>query len=78
MKCKLQNYKKYSKEEKCSRFKDNILAANLAEMESLPPFNCGLKYLLCLIDVFTKYSWVRPLSGKTSKTALDGFIGTRN
>ena len=39
-------------------FKDNIWAADLAEMGSLgSSFNCGVKYLLCLIDVFTKYAY---------------------
>ena len=35
-------------------FKDNILAADLAEMRSMSSKNQNVKYLLCVIDVFTK------------------------
>ena len=41
------------------RFKYNIWAADLAEMESLPFKNGVDKYLLCVIDVFIKYAWVK-------------------
>ena len=37
-----------------SRFKDNIWPTGLAEMGSLSSFNRDVKYLLCVIDVFTK------------------------
>ena len=30
--------------------------------------------LLCMIDVFTNYAWVKPLKDKKSKTVLNGFI----
>ena len=39
-----------------AKFKSNIWVANLAEMESLPSNNKNVKYLLCAIDVFTKYA----------------------
>ena len=38
------------------RFKDNIWSAGLAEMESLSTKNKKVKYLLCVIDIFTKYA----------------------
>ena len=44
-----------------TRFKDNIWVADLAEMESLSSKNKNIKYLLCAIDVFTKYAWVKTL-----------------
>ena len=37
-----------------ARFKSNISAADLAETSSLFHFYRGVKYLLCVIDVFTK------------------------
>ena len=37
-----------------ARFKDNILAADLAEMGSLSSKNKNVKYLLCVINIFTK------------------------
>ena len=39
-----------------ARLKDNIWAADLAEMESLSTKNKNVKYLLCVTDVFTKYA----------------------
>ena len=46
------------------RFKDNIWAPDLAEMESLSSENKNVKYLLCARDIFTKYAWVKPLKDK--------------
>ena len=44
-----------------ARFKDNIWAADLVEIESLSSKNKNVKYSLCVTDVFTKYVWVKPL-----------------
>ena len=54
-----------------ARFKDNIWAADLTEMESLSQMNKNVKYLLCVIDVFTKYAWVKPLKDKKGKTVFN-------
>ena len=54
--------------------KDNIWDTNLAEIESLSSFIAGLKYLLCVTDVFTKYAWVKSLKDKKAKTVSQGFI----
>ena len=48
------------KEEVYAKFKDNIWAADLAEMRSLSSKKKNVKYLLRVIDVFTKYAWVKP------------------
>ena len=48
----------------CARFKDNIWAETLAEMESLSSKYKNVKYLLCVIDVFTHYAWVKPVKDK--------------
>ena len=34
--------------------------------------------IYCIIDVFTKYTWVRPLKHKKGKTVLNGFIEVSN
>ena len=39
-------------------------AAQLAEMGSLSSKNKNVKYLLCDLDVFTKYARVKPLKVK--------------
>ena len=43
-------------------------------MGSLPSTNWSVKYLLCAIDVFTKYFWVTPLKDKKGKTVLHGLV----
>ena len=43
-------------------------------MGSLSCTNGGIKYLLFVIHVFTKYDWVRSLKDKKSKTVLHGFV----
>ena len=53
--------KRFERRKVYARFKDNIWAADLAEMGSLSSKNKNVKYLLCVIDVFTKCAWVKPL-----------------
>ena len=57
-----------------ARFKENIWAAYLAEMGSLSSKNKNVKHLLFAIDVFTKYTWVKPLKDKKDKKVLNAFI----
>ena len=40
-------------------------------MELLSSNNKNVKNLLCVIDVFTKYAWVKPLKDKKVKTVLN-------
>ena len=47
-------------------------------MESLPSTNKNVKYLLCVIDVFTKYAWIKLLKDKKGKTVLNAFIEIAN
>ena len=63
--------KKFERRKVCAKFKDNIQAADLAEMGSLSSKNKNVKYLLCVIDVFTKYAWVKLLNNKKGKTVLN-------
>ena len=43
-------------------------------MESLSSKNKNVKYLLCVVDVSTKYTWLKPLKGKIDKAVLNAFI----
>ena len=43
-------------------------------MELLPSKIKNVKYLLCVIDVFTKYVWVKRLKDKKGKTVLNSSI----
>ena len=53
--------KKFKKRKIYSGFKDNIWGADLADIQSISKFNKGFRFLLCVIDVFSKYAWVVPL-----------------
>ena len=41
-----------------SRFKDNAWGADLADIQLISKFNKGFRFLLCVIDIFSKYAWV--------------------
>ena len=38
-----------------SSFRDNIWGVDLADMQLLSKFNKGFRFLLCVIDIFSKY-----------------------
>ena len=40
----------------------------------LPSKNKNVKYLLYVIDIFTKHAWVKSLKDKKCKTDLNAFI----
>ena len=66
--------KKFKRRKVYARFKGNIWAANVAERESLSSKNKNFKYLLYVINVFTKYAWVKPLKDKKGRTVLTAFV----
>ena len=54
-----------------SSFKDNIWGIDLTDMQSLSKYNKGIKYLLCSIDLFSKYAWVIPLKDKKGTSIVN-------
>ena len=44
---------------------------DLADMQWLSKYNKGIKYLLCAIDLFSKYEWVVPLKDKRGITIVN-------
>ena len=42
-------------------------------MPSLSKYNKGNKYLLCAIDLFSKYAWVVPLNYKKGVSIVNAF-----
>ena len=56
--------KKFNKRKVYSSFKDNIWGVDLADVLLLSKFNKGFRFLLCVIDIFSKYAWVIPLKDK--------------
>ena len=65
--------KKFKKRKVYSSFKDNIWDADLADKQSFSKFNKGFKYLLCAIDVFSKYAWVVPIKDKKGTSIVNAF-----
>ena len=54
-------------------FKDNIWGADLADMQLLSKYNKGIRFLLCVIDIFSKYAWVVPLKDKKGVSIATAF-----
>ena len=52
---------------------DDIWTADLVEMIPLAKFNKGFRYLLMVIDVFSKYGWIIPLKTKTGADVTHAF-----
>ena len=42
-------------------------------MQLLSKFNKGFRFLLCVIDIFSKYAWVVPLKDKKGVSTVDAF-----
>ena len=56
-----------------SEFKDNIWGADLADMQLISKFNKGFRFLLCVINIFSKYASVVPLKDKKGVTINNAF-----
>ena len=65
--------KKFKKRKAYSSFKDNIWDVDLADMQLISKYNKGISYLLCAIDLFSKYAWVVPLKDKKGTTIANTF-----
>ena len=56
-----------------SAFKDNIWGADLGDMQLISKFNKGFRFLLCAIDIFSKYTWVVLLKDKKGVSIANAF-----
>ena len=56
--------KKFKRRKVYSALKDNIWSAELVDMQLISKYNKGIRFLLCVIDIFCKYAWVIPLKEK--------------
>ena len=65
--------RKFNKRKVYSQFKDNIWGVDLADMQSLSRKNKGIKYLLCVIDLYSKYAFVIPLKDKKGVSIVNAF-----
>ena len=46
--------------------KDEIWSADVVDMQAFSAFNKGFKYILTVIDVFSKYAWTVPIKDKSA------------
>ena len=65
--------RKFKKRKVYSTFKDNIWGVDLADMQLLSKYNKGIRFLLCVIDIFSKYAWVVPLKDKKGISIVKAF-----
>ena len=56
-----------------SRFKDNSWGADLADIQIISKFNKRFRFLLCVIDILSKYAWIVPLKDKKGASIVDAF-----
>ena len=56
--------RKFKKRKVYSAFKDTIWDADLADMQLISKSNKKFRFLLCVIDIFSKYPWAVPLKDK--------------
>ena len=68
--------RKFEKRKVYSTFKDNIWVVDLVDMQLLSKYNKGIRFLLCVIDIFTKYAWVVPLKDKKGISIVKAFQST--
>ena len=65
--------RKFKKRKVYSSFRDNIWSIDLADIQSLSKYNKGNKYLLCAIDLFSKYAWVIPIKDTKGTSKVNVF-----
>ena len=65
--------RKFKKRKVHSSFRDNIWGVDLADMQLLSKFNKGFRFLLCVIDIFSKYAWDIPLKNKKGVSIVNAF-----
>ena len=54
-------------------YKDETLSADKIDKSSLSKYNNYYKFILTVIDIFTKYAWYIPLMNKSGLSITNGF-----
>ena len=62
--------RKFKKRKVHSSFIDNISGADLADMQIISKFSKGFMFLLCVIDIYSKYAWVISLKDEKGISML--------
>ena len=65
--------RKFNKRNVQSPFIENTWGDDLAYIQLTSKFNRGFRFLLCVIDIYSKYTWVIPLKDKKDTTITNAF-----
>ena len=65
--------RKFSKRKVYSKVKGNTWGVDLADMQSLSRKNKNIKYLLCVIDLYSKYAFFIPLKNEKEFSIVNAF-----
>ena len=68
-----QIIRKFKIQKVYSTFRDHVWGVDLADMQWLNKHNKGIKHLLCIIGLFSKYAWVVSLKDKKGITIVNAF-----
>ena len=49
------------------------MGVDLVDMQLLGKFNKGFRFLLCVLDIFSKYAWVIPLKDSKGMSIVNAF-----
>lgn len=52
---------------------DKIWSADLVDMQAFAKYNSGFRFMLTVIDLFSRYAWALPLKDKTGAAVRDAF-----
>ena len=69
---------KFKRRKVYSSLKDNICGVDLADMQLISKYNKRIRYLLCAIDLFSKYAFVVPLKDRRGTTIVNAFQSILN
>ena len=64
---------KFRRERITPLYKDETWSADLIDKSSLSKYSNNYKFILTVIDIFTKYAWTIPLTNKSGLSITNGF-----
>ena len=56
-----------------SAIKDYTWGADLADIQPISRFSKGSRFLLCFVNIFSKYAWLVPLKYEKGATIVNAF-----
>lgn len=59
--------KRFKRRSTVQKGRNDTWQADLTILDSISKYNQGYKYLLCVIDIFTKFAYIKPLKTKTGR-----------